>query len=185
MKVKVTKIKANLVGESVPPKTHGAAGRNIENRLRAQGFPISNQSGPDLPSVGLEVKSRDIDSTSAQSVGTMLPEDIIQQSYRESVICEKLQQQLRVKTKDQKIISSEVYDFSSPYIQEKFEESYEIARQKIIDGDRGNYISGGSYGYFERTVKGSRSYQFRVSDGAVKRIEAMSMATSNKLITFE
>ena len=54
-----------------------------------------------------------------------------------------------------------------------------------IDRDRSNYISGGSYGYFERTVKGSRSYQFRVSDGAVKRIEAMSMATSNKHITFE
>ena len=131
MKAKVISLKAKLVGESVPPKTHGAAGRDIENQLRAQGFPISNQPGPDLPSVGLEVKSRDIDSTSAQSVGTMLPEDIIQKSYRESVICEKLQQQLRVKTKDQKIISSEVYDFSSPYIQEKFEESYEIARQKI------------------------------------------------------
>jgi hypothetical protein len=115
----------------------------------------------------------------------MLPEDIIEKSYRESVICEKLQQQLRVKTKDQIIISAEVYDFSSPYIQEKIEESYETARQKIINGDRSKYISGGPYGYFERTVKGSRSYQFRVSDGAVKKIESMSLATSNKLLTFE
>lgn len=185
MKAKVISLKAKLVGEAVPPKTHGAAGRDIEHQLRAQGFPISNQPGADMPSIGVEVKSRDIDSTSAQSVGTMLPEDIIKKSYRESVIYEKLQQQYRVKTKDQKIISAEVYDFSSPYIQEKIEESYEAARQKIIAGDYGDYIYGGPYGYFERTVKGSRSYQFRVSDGAVKKIEAMSSSTFNKHFTFE
>jgi hypothetical protein len=111
MKAKVISLKAKLVGETVPPKTHGAAGRDIENQLRAQGFPLSNQSGPDLPTVGLEVKSRDIDSTSAQSIGTMLPEDIIRTPYPESVICEKLQQQYRVKHKDQVIVSAEVYDF--------------------------------------------------------------------------
>jgi hypothetical protein len=185
MKVKITSLKTTLVGESVPPKTYGAAGRDIENQLRAQGFPLSNQPGADLPTVGLEVKSRDIDSTSAQSVGAMLPEDIIKTSYRDSLICDKLQQQFRVKTKDQIIVSAEVYDFSAPYIQEKIEASYEAARQKITAGDRSKYISGGPYGYFERTVKGSRSYQFRVSNNAVKKIESMSMATANKLITFE
>ena len=185
MKAKIISLKTKLVGEAVPPKTHGAAGRDIENQLRAQGFPISNQPGADLPTIGLEVKSRDIDSTSPQSVGTMLPEDIVNTPYRNSLICEKLQQQLRVKTKNQKIISAEVYDFSSPYIQEKLEESYEAARQKIIAGDCSKYISGGDYGYFERTVKGSRSYQFRVSDSAVKKIESMSSVTSNRLFTIE
>lgn len=185
MKVKITSIKAKLVGEIVPPKTNGAAGRDIENQLRDQGYPISNQPGPDLPSVGLEVKSRDIDSTSPQSVGSMLPEDIASTPYPESIICKKLQQQLRVKTKDQVIVSSEVYDFSSSYIQKKLEESYEAGRKKIIDGDRSKYIKGGPFGYFERTVKGSRSYQFRVSNNAAKKIETMSLATSNKNFDFE
>ena len=90
MKAKVISLKAKLVGESVPPKTHGAAGRDIENQLRAQGFPISNQPGPDLPSVGLEVKSRDIDSTSAQSVGTMLQCGIFVSQIHAQVIREPL-----------------------------------------------------------------------------------------------
>lgn len=185
MKAKIVGLKTNLVGETVSPKTHGAAGRDIENRLRAQGFPISNESGPDLPSIGVEVKSRDVDATSAQSVGSMLPEDIIKTPYHESVICKKLQQQFRVKHKDQVIVSADMYDFSPKYIQERIETSYEAARQKIIVGDDGDYISGGPYGYFERTVKGSRSYQFRVSNGAVKKLEIMASATSNKLFTFE
>lgn len=185
MKAKVISLKAKIVGETVPPKTHGAAGRDIENKLCAQGFPMSNQPGPDIPAVGLEVKSRDIDSTSAQSVGSMLPEDIISTPYPKSVICKKLQQQYRVKHKDQVIVSAEVYDFSPSYIQDRIERSYEAARQKIIAGDCSDYVYGGPYGYFERTVKGSRSYQFRVADGAVKKLESMASSTFNKFFTFE
>lgn len=185
MKVKITSLKANLVGEKTAPKTYGAAGRDIENQLREQGYPISNEAGPDLPTIGVEVKSRDVDATSAQSVGSMLPEDIINTPYYKSVICQKLQQQYRVKHKDQVIVSADIYDFSSSYIQQRFEASYEAARQKLINGERGNYIPGGEYGYFERTVKGSRSYQFRVSNGAVKKLEIMASTTSNKLFSFE
>ena len=185
MKPKVISLKAKLIGEAVPPKTYGAAGRDIENQLREQGFPISNNAGADLPTVGVEVKSRDVDATSAQSVGSMLPEDIISTPYSKSVICEKLQQQYRVKHKDQIIVSAEVYDFSPSYIQDRIERSYEAARQKIIAGDCSDYVYGGPYGYFERTVKGSRSYQFRVADGAVKKLESMASSTFNKFFTFE
>jgi hypothetical protein len=185
MKAKVTRLKVKMVGESVPSNFGGAAGRDIENKLRQQGIPLSNLPGPDIPSLNLEVKSRDLDATSAQTVGSMTPEDIVVTPYRKSVIFHKLQQQYRVKTKDQVIVSAGVYDFSSPYIQEKIEQSYEAARQKIIAGDAHDYVSGGKYGFFERTVDGSRSYQFRFTDGAMNKLESMSNSTFDKFFTFE
>jgi hypothetical protein len=185
MKAKVISLKVKLVGEKVPERFNGAAGRDVENKLRQQGIPISRDSGPDIPSVNLEVKTRDLDATSAQSVGSMTPEDIVITPYRQSVIFKKLQQQYRVKTKDQIIVSAEVYDFSSPNIQEKIEESYEAARQKIIAGNNSDYVSGGKYGYFERTVSDSRSYEFRFANGAMKKIENMAKSTFDQLFTLE
>jgi ABC-type phosphonate transport system ATPase subunit len=183
MKAKVISLKTNLVGQSVPNKFGGRAGKNVELKLIAEGFKVNQQSsGVDIENLGLEVKSRDVDSVSPQSIGSMLPEDICAKSYHETSICAKIQQQLRVKTKDQKIISAEVYDFSSPVIQERIRESYEIARQKIIDGNDSNYIAGGAYGYFERTVAGSRSYEFRLRDTAMKKIEKISKSTFSKFI---
>jgi len=115
----------------------------------------------------------------------MTPEDIKSTPYRESVVHDKLQRQYRVKTKDRVIVSDRVYDFTAPYIQEKIEQCYEAARQKIIQGDESNYTSGGSYGLFERQTDGPRSYQFRFTDGAMKKLEAMSRSTFHKLFTWE
>ena len=185
MKAKVVRLKANMVGRSVPSNFGGAAGRDVENKLREQGFPISNAPGPDIPEIEMEVKSRDLDATSAQTIGRMTREDITSTPYRESVIHKKLQQQYRVKTKDQVIVSAEVYDFSAAYIQEKIENCYEAARKKIINGEHGDYISGGYYGFFERMVDGPRSYQFRFTDGAMKKLEAMARSTFSKLFTSE
>jgi hypothetical protein len=78
-----------------------------------------------------------------------------------------------------------VYDFSAPYIQEKIEQCYEAARQKIIQGDERDYIPGGHYGFFERQAGGPRSYQFRFTDGAMKKLEAMSRSTFHKLFNWE
>jgi hypothetical protein len=185
MKAKVIKLKVKMVGLPVPSNFGGEAGRDIENKLRKQGIPISNGPGADVPLVNLEVKSRDLDATSAQSVGSMTPEAIIATSYKQSVIFEKLQQQYRVKTKNKVIVSAEIYDFSSSTIQEKIERCYELARQKIIAGDQHDYVAGGKYGFFERTVGGSRSYEFRFANGAMKQLESMSKSTFHKLFIIE
>jgi hypothetical protein len=115
----------------------------------------------------------------------MTPEDIKSTPYRKSVVHDKLQRQYRVKTKDQVIVSAEVYNFSIPHIQEKIEKCYEAARQKIILGNESDYISGGFYGFFERQANGARSYQFRFTDGAMKKLESMSQSTFHKLFTSE
>jgi hypothetical protein len=185
MKAKITRLKVNIVGESIASTFGGASGRDGEKKLIKRGIPLSNGPGADIPECDFEVKTRDLDATSAHTVGTMLPEDIITTPYKESTIYHKLQQQYRIKSKDRIIVSAEVYDFSAPHIQEKIEKCYEEARQKIIQGDESNYISGGSYGFFERQTDGPRSYQFRFTDGAMKKLEAMSRSTFHKLFTWE
>lgn len=179
---KIKQVK-HLVGKSVPPKTNGSAGREVEEIMVAHGWPMDrNGQGIDVPTYGFEVKSRDLDSTSAQSIGKMLPENIKITPYAKSPIYDKVQQQLRVKTQDQVIISADMYDFSHPYIQQKIEESYEAARANIIAGDNSNYISGGPYGYFERTNPNtSRSYDFRLTNGAMQKLENMSTSTFKDL----
>jgi hypothetical protein len=185
MKAKVIQLKAKMVGKSVPSNFGGAAGRDVQDKLLEQGYPISNAPGPDIPEIEVEVKSRDLDATSAHTVGSMTPEDIKSTPYRKSVVHDKLQRQYRVKTKDQVIVSAEVYNFSISHIQEKIEKCYEAARQKIILGDKSDYISGGFYGFFERQANGSRSYQFRFTDGAMKKLESMSRSTFHKLFISE
>jgi len=179
---KIKQVK-HLVGRTVPPKTNGAAGRAIEEMMEAQGWPMDRHGpGVDVPAHGFEVKSRDVDSTSAQNIGKMLPEDIKVTPYSESPIHDKIQQQLRVKTQNQVIVSADMYDFTNPFIQQKIEESYEAARAKIIAGDDSNYIYGGPYGIFERTSpKTSRSYDFRLTDGAMTKLENMSTSTFKDL----
>jgi len=98
MKGKVVRLKANMVGKLVPSNINGAAGRYIEKELGEQGYPMSNGPGPDIPVINMEVKSRDLDATSAQTIGRMTPEDIVTTPYQASVIHDKLQQQYRVKT---------------------------------------------------------------------------------------
>jgi hypothetical protein len=179
---KIKQVK-HLVGQSVPPKTHGAAGREVEEIMAAHGWPMDRHGqGIDVPEYGFEVKSRDLDSTSAQSIGKMLPEDIKVTPYSNSPIHDKVQQQLRVKTQDQVIVSADMYDFSNPHIQQKIEESYEAARARIIAGDDSNYVSGGPFGYFERTnPKTSRSYDFRLTNGAMQKLENMATSTFKDL----
>ena len=185
MKAKITRLKVNIVGESIASTFGGASGRDAEKKLIKRGVPLSNGPGADIPECDFEVKTRDLDATSAHTVGKMTPEDIKSTPYRESTIYHKLQQQYRVKSKNQVIVSAEVYDFSIPHIQEKIEKCYEAARQKIIQGDESDYISGGYYGFFERQANGPRSYQFRFTDGAMKKIESMSRSTFHKLFTSE
>jgi hypothetical protein len=185
MKPRVVRLKANMVGQSVPSNMNGAAGRDVEKKLLKQGYPMSNASGPDIPEIETEVKTRDLDAISAHTVGRMTPEYIKSTPYRESVIYQKLQRQYRVKTRDQVIVSAEIYDFSASHIQEKIEQCYEEARKKIIQGDERNYIPGGYFGFFERQADGSNSYQFRFTDGAMKKLEAMSRSTFHKFFTQE
>ena len=185
MKAKVKSLKTNLVGTTVPTTENGHAARYIEQSLAKQGFRVDTRGTLDLPDYNTEVKSRNIDATSAQTVGSMTPEHIKTTPYRESTIFKKIQQQFRVYIKEDVIVDARVVDFSWNEIQNRIEESYEAARKRIIEGQDSNYIPGGPYGYFERTVKGSNSYDFRLRDQAMKKLESMATSTFQNLFTFE
>ena len=186
MNVKVKTIKTDFIG-TVLPKDHSVRGRAFEDILGQNGNPVSKGAGVDYPKHGLEVKTKDIESTSANSVGAMTWENIKVTPYDMSPIADKIKQQYRVKVQKGIIVDTKVYDFSPDFIQEKLREAYETARAKIIKGDKSNYISGTKFGYFERKKgkggKETNSWAFRIPVGAMDTLEGM--AKSNYTTLFE
>ncbi len=183
IKSKNLKLKTTLVGTTVPNKTDGHAGRYIETLLEDAGIPIDRTAIMDNPY--FELKSRDLDSTSPQTVGSMTLESIKTTTWEDSTIREKIQLQYRVKTRDNVIVESEMYDFSGWSAQSVLKEAYEMARQDIINGNCNDYIYGSEYGYFEKTNKESNSWCFRINNRAFKKLEAMAKSTMDELFEFE
>jgi len=146
----IKSLKHTLIGKRVPDKFNGEAGRYVEYLLGLDGFLVSER-GVDLylHNQGIEVKTRDIDSTSPHTLGTMTTAAIIQTPYEYSPMFDKFQKQFRVKTQNNVIISAEVYDFSIPHIQEKIKEGYENGRKQIADGNTYSYIQGNKWCYWE------------------------------------
>lgn len=169
-KVKILK-KANFKGEVVPSKLNGRAGRYIEKRIAESGYKVSSNKGIDLPEERVEVKSRDIDSVSPETVGTMSEEDIINTDYENSIICEKLQQQYRVITKEQVVISNDVRDYSYEGCQQIAKDIYNAGREVLKKGSYNNYIKGTKYGYWESKRPGYWDFRFR--DGTYEMFDKM------------
>lgn len=184
--IKVKTIKKGIeVGTDIPfRQSHGNVGRWVEDQLAINGYTMSNGKGVDIPGLGVECKSRKVESNSPHTVGTMTVADIINTKYEDSVIFEKFQQQYRVNYSDegQIVLSANVYDFSDPYIQQQIREAYENGRtilsaEMADDGYAPSYIRGGDFGQFEIT-ESNNSYRFRIPHGAMKKIETMSKGSS-------
>ena len=179
MTLKLKSVKTTVVGKSVPTRFAGHAGRAIEFMIEQDGFAINRRAVKDNPY--FELKSRDLDAVSAQTIGSMTLEAIKNTKYEDSPIYEKTQQQLRVKTQNNVIVESKLYDFSSWHIQSVIKEAYDLARHRIINGVCKNYIYGSQFGFFEKTKKDSNVWDFRLTDSAFKKVEAMATSTFTKL----
>jgi hypothetical protein len=180
-RVKIFKLADDLIGKKLPTNQGGHAGRALENLLESMGVEINRGQGCDWKVYNLEIKSRDVDATSPQTVATMSPKNIKLVRYRDSVVCEKFQQQLRVYTKECVIVHARVHDFSAAHIQGLVESAYNNARAQFILGTNDDYVYGSEYGYFERTNPKSKSYSFRINVGAFEKLEAMAASTYNDL----
>jgi hypothetical protein len=181
MKAKVVALKTTLVGRTLTGITGSERGHEVEDIMIRDGFPVDVHSkGPDIQAIGVEIKNRNLDSCSPHTVGSATIEYIVATDYKNTYIAQKLQQQLRVKVKDNVVQSADIYDFSSNTIQDLIEQSYEAGRQMIINGDRSSYISGGKFGYFERKTGCPNSYSFRLSNWAMNCIETIATSTYNK-----
>jgi hypothetical protein len=183
-------IESKLIGKILPPTFAGESGRGLEDLLESIGIPINRGSGVDCLIFDFEVKSRDIDAISPQTVCTMTFNDIIATPYANSRVREKFQRQFRVKTKHNVIISAEMYDFSHRLIQNLIEEAYETARASLAASQTNGachgkwmpaYVPGTKWGYLENVNTATNSYHFRISHGAMDDFEAMSHSTLSKL----
>jgi hypothetical protein len=185
MKIKTLNI--DLVGTKVPDKYNGEAGRYIEDLLRQKGLAISTKRGPDtsVHNIPIEVKSRDVDSISAETVATMTPDEILKTPYEESLVCEKFQTQFRVYTKDNVVIKNILCNFGDhPGVQGIAKSAYENVRERMKnEGPYGTYYLGNKYAYFEQTGKSGLSFRFR--KGKLEELEKMAEMKSEFNNLFE
>jgi len=179
-KLRIRQIKSRLVGSTVSRNPVRRA-RQVEDNIGDQGWTLNRRQGADIKEYNIEIKSRDIDAISPHTVGSMTIADIIANNYENSTIFEKIQQQHRVKIQDGKVVDEYTYDFRAEYIQDLIRLSYETARAKIISGITDKYISGGEYGYFEQSTTSENSYNYRIRDSAMTKLEHMSLSTYNNL----
>lgn len=187
---KITALKKatkTLVGMRVPKQKNGNVGHLVEDTMYNDGYPINKQARVDIPDWKVEVKAQTLEATSAQSVGSMTVDDIINTPYQSSPIKEKFQQQFRVTHSDifREITSAKIYDFSDPYIQQLIEKGYESGRAIFAElqnnnNNYPNYIRGNNTDFYWEK-KESNSYAFRASRSAMKGYEAMATSTFNSL----
>lgn len=203
MYLKITNLKKAtdaLVGMVVPEQCYGNIGNLVEDEMEKLGYTINRGKGADLLAIGVEIKTRGLEATSAQSVSSMTSSDIETTSYKNSIIFKKFQQQFRVhhaKKLDGStvIVSAKMYNFAYPKIQDAVEAAYEAGRTAMVDqltncdGKCDDYIRGTlpnglpACGYWERK-ENSNSFDFRFPTVVMEQFEEIAINSSNKLFDF-
>ena len=175
-----------LIGQKVSTNKNGYAGREIEDLLESYGIPINRGIGPDILALGVEIKTRKIDATSAHTIFKMSEKKIVNTAdYKETLIHAKFKKQLRIKINENDIVCDVgLYNFEKPQIEELMSKSYAHARNQLIQDPSLNYTpAAGQWAYFERTT-GSDVLDFRVSDRDMRVLESMALSTFNNMFEF-
>ena len=179
-------IRHHLLGKQLPSNYGGDAGRACEYLLEDIGISINRGAGCDIPEIGWEVKCRKGTATSAQTVATMRPENIISTPYPLSPIYEKIRKQLRFTSNElDVIIAIDLCDFDQPQIQELIEAAYEHARELLRANPSLAYTPyEGYWGYFEKTKKDRPELDFRLADGDMEKLLAMTSSTFQDIFAY-
>lgn len=177
--IKVKKLKTSFIGVKLPNII--TAGVMFEDILADRGNPVDKGQGPDYPELSLEVKTKSLESRSSNVIGTMSRTNIINTPYNQSPICKKMQQQLRVKTKDGVVVKEDIFDFTPPFIQDLIKEAYNIGQTKLNVGNPPEYVNCTRYGYFEKRRHTNDSYMFRINVCAMSKLEQMSKSNYENL----
>ena len=189
-KIKEIKFLKKLIGRTMPTYKYGHSGRKLENIFEDDyGITVNRKAGPDNEMFGIEYKTRDLDATSPQTIGSMSVRDIIQTKYEDSDIFKKFQQQVRVKTKDNIIVEADLYDFRSAHIQDNIKAAYEYARAQLtanptLQATKTGPLNVGHWGYFENTSDTDNTRSFRVSQSGMDHYEAMTKANFNGIFDY-
>ena len=185
---KLNKAEEALVGMSVPLQKYGNVGVFVEDVMIDAGYELSRGPGVDIPKIATEVKTKNDESTSAYSMGSLHIDTIKQFEYHASPIKEKCQTIFKVAHSQtfMTITSATILDLTKEDIQEKFKDAFDTARTKILAGNQSNYIKGhaDAYGYFERKIKGgvsTNNWAFRIPVKNMKSLEGMSKSNADNL----
>lgn len=181
--IKIKKLNTSFKGIKLPCTT--TAGTDFEKVLKDRGNPVNTGQCADYPELDLEVKTKSIESKSANVIGTMSRCDIINTPYENSSICKKMQQQLRVETEEGVVINEDIFDFSPKFIQDLIKESYEIGRKALNVENPPHYVNCTRYGYFEKRRHTADSYMYRINVNAMKEIERLSKSTFRNIFHYE
>ena len=163
---------------TVDSGNHGAIGMQVHEHIAQQGHNMNPSDGCDMPDLKVEVKSRKVGSSSSHTIGTVSIDTVLNKEYEQTVIYEKSQHIYKVIHAPHTLTTNVVqetrlWDFSVPDCQEKLKEAYNIIRQKVQVGCRDKRITGTQFGNLE--LQSSGSYQFRLTDSAMKALEAISL----------
>jgi len=168
-------IRHYFIGQIMPAKYHGDAGRYNEMLYQQMGYHVNKGLGPDLPLLGWEAKCRDVNSTSALTVTALHPNHIIQYPYKFSYLYAKCQKIILTTTADCVVKDVQLLNLTSNYTQTKIEEAYEHGRKQLTKNPESLYTNyTGYYGYFENTKKGRPELDFRLTWSDCLDLQTMS-----------
>jgi hypothetical protein len=185
---KLNKAETVLVGMSVPIQKDGNIGIMVEDVMIDSGYKLSTSVGVDIPSIETEIKTKGSESKSAYSIGSLHIDTVKLHDYDHSPIKEKCQTIFKVRHSQifMEITSAKVLNLNKNFIQEKFKDAFDTARNKLIAGDTANYIKGHSaaWGYLERkTRKGkpTNNWAFRITVKTMGKFEGMARSNFDNL----
>lgn len=200
-----------LKGVELPARSTsntGNVGTFIDQYIKTKLNITNITSIVDLEAYGIEIKSKDINTSTDWSIGSMTLEDILKTPYKKSSVSKKLQALLLVKTDDTFQIVKDIglYYFDTDEIQSLLEDSYESARQQIqavvsnhaeniayqIANGNPNAVMDkikfdsfqkfqGNYGKFEFTNNGT-SFMFRISQPQMRHLTTLAASKSDLLV---
>lgn len=193
-----------LKGHPIPPKStvyHGAAGNYIDHLIKTHlRNPYHANSVVDLVKFGIEIKSKDIDTNTSWSIGSMTIQDIVNTPYVNSCIYAKMQALLLVTTnhKFESITDTMLVYLDMDEVQAPLEQTYESLRkqltvkwnayqlkvkQHLLNGELDEAYKPmqfspwenvkADYGMFEYTA--GTSYQFRMSQSQMNFITDIAL----------
>lgn len=208
-KPRITKFAPTLVGQSVPRRgTDNSAktGNFIDQLVKNWAGASVGSSTVDIENFGIEIKSKDTESDSDWTIGSMTLDDIISTPYTDSSIYQKLQALFLVEYNNSLsiITSANLYYLDNDDIQTLIQAGYEAARQEMISNclcsptkeqlfDFGEKIShnyqkyqrvSGTTGFgFERGLS-NNSFHFRITTRCMRKLVKLSVANNNSCFVF-
>lgn len=202
-----------LVGLSIPKKSKtnpGNVGIFIDNYIKSH-LKINGNTIVDLEDYGIEIKTKDIETNTDWSIGSMTLEDILNTDYENSSICKKMQALLLVDTDDTFRVIKDygLYYLDFDEAQQLLKDSYDNIRNQlkqhvinhamkvnakiqkgIFDAvlDKIEFSSfekfHGTFGKFEYTNSGT-SFMFRITKSEMRELVLKASTHTTNSMFFE